>query len=153
MLFRSIWNFFDEFSTEDRIQDSGVNVNGQMGLAQMELDRSAAKSKFVPSDESCFAQVSSSCCPEFSRFCQATFLKFGFAFLPPFSAPSATEVHAPSVKVAGEASCDSAIIRCYHGIMVKSFDKYTPCEHCLKTKGKDPITNGWDDVVGYRTAP
>ena len=147
-----VGNLLDEYSTEDRIQDSGVNVMGQMSLAQRELDRSAARSKFVPSDESCFAQVSSSCCPEFSSFCQDGFLKFGFAFLPPFSAPSATEVHAPSVKVAGEASCDSDFILCHHLKTVRNGETFTPCNLCLEgPPGSGRIFDRWGQtVIGYK---
>lgn len=147
-----VGNFFDEYSTEDRVQDSGVNVMGQMKLAQMELDRSAARSKFVPSDESKFAQVSSSSCPEFSSFCQAIFLKYGFAFLPPFSAPSATEVPAPSVDVAGEAPCDSDFILCYHLKTVRNGETFTPCNLCLEgPPGSGRILDMWGrTVIGYK---
>ena len=57
-----------------------------------------------------------------------------------------TEVVTPAA--AGE---DATITLCRHMNIVLSNEKSTQCATCISESGKDPIRNGWGDIVGYKT--
>jgi hypothetical protein len=109
---------------------------------------------FVPMSEDCFAVKSSEPKPEFEAFCRDVMISQGCVVVPPFSAPTATKMHASTAEVASEAPVESLTISCHHGNRVKNFDgKYQPCQDCLRYPGTKPIVDGWGDVVGYQQAP
>ena len=106
---------------------------------------------FVPMSDDCFAVKSSEQNPEFEDFCIKVMKSQGCVVVPPFSALTATKIHASTAEVASEAPVESLTISCHHGNRVKNFDgKYQSCQDCLRHPGKGTILDGWGDVVGYK---
>ena len=145
-----------KFSFEARAGSVSMGYNhlGQLvDSKHLQAETFESKALFIPSCEKSFGSKLKDVSDLFKELCDDVMTKAGAKSIPFSSsaASSATEVPAPSLFIASEKS-DSAVVVCYHGEIIKSFDKFTECKKCTSGKpGKMPIKNNWGDTVGYKS--